>query len=74
MTTIAQQVSDLMLKELQGVMSDGFEKAISLVEADFGRPLTDSEKANGFSATWPIVKFSDGSACDFSGDWAPTVL
>jgi hypothetical protein len=74
MSTIAQQVSDLMLKELQGVMADGFENAIALVEADFGRALTDDEKANGFSAIWPIVKFTDGSACDFSGEWAPTVL
>jgi hypothetical protein len=72
--SLAQAVSSLIERDLQGVTTTGMDEAIKIVEGDFGRALTDSEKENGFGAEWPIVRFSDGSACDFSGEWSPKVI
>ena len=72
--TLAQKISSLIEGDMTGVTYDGMKKATGLVEADMGRTLTEAEKENGFGPEWPIVRFSDGSACDFSGDWAPVVV
>jgi hypothetical protein len=74
MTTTAKKMSAMIEADMRGITTDGMDKAIAMIEKEFGRVLTDEEKTNGIGPEWPIVRFQDGSACDFSGDWAPEVV